>query len=187
MMTAHHRRNLMHPISRTARLAGLIAALALVASVAVGCSSGGSASITVTDPWARASSAMAAAGAAYMTIQNTGSAADALIGASSPAAKTVEVHETVVMGSPAPSASDGMGMGSPLPSASGEAGGGMMGMQPIARLEIPAGGTVELKPGSYHIMLIDLNQELKAGDTIEITLKFEKAGDVKVTAAVRES
>ena len=66
-------------------------------------------------------------------------------------------------------------------------GGGMMGMQPIARLEIPAGGTVELMPGSYHIMLIDLKQELKAGDKIEITLTFEKAGEVKVTAEVRES
>ena len=65
--------------------------------------------------------------------------------------------------------------------------GGMVGMQPIERLEIPAGATVELKPGSYHIMLIGLKQELKAGETIEITLTFEKAGDVKVTAEVRES
>jgi copper(I)-binding protein len=64
---------------------------------------------------------------------------------------------------------------------------GMMGMRPIARLEIPAGGSVELKPGGYHVMLIDLNQELKAGDKIEITLKFEKAGEIKVTAEVRES
>jgi copper(I)-binding protein len=127
---------------------------------------------------------MYAAGAAYMTIQNTGTTADALTGASSAAAKTVEVHETVVLGSPSPAPSDGMG--SPAPSASGDTG-GMMGMQPIARLEIPAGGTVELKPGSYHIMLIGLNQELKAGDKIEITLKFEKAGEVKVTAQVRES
>ena len=60
-------------------------------------------------------------------------------------------------------------------------------MQPVARLEIPAGGSVELKPGSYHIMLIGLKQDLKAGDTIEITLTFEKAGEVKVTAEVRES
>jgi hypothetical protein len=125
---------------------------------------------------------MAAAGAAYMVIENSGSEADALTGAASPAAKTVEVHETVAMESAAPSDA----MGSPMPSASGETG-GMMGMQPIARLEIPAGGSVELKPGSYHIMLIGLNQELKVGDKIEITLTFEKAGDVKVTAEVRES
>ena len=64
--------------------------------------------------------------------------------------------------------------------------GSMLGMQRIERLEIPAGATVELKPGSFHLMLIDLTQELKAGETIEMTLSFEKAGDVKVTAEVRE-
>jgi periplasmic copper chaperone A len=156
---------------RLSRLGGLLTAALVVASVAAGCSSGG-ASIIVSDPWARASSAMASAGAAYLTIENTGSAADALIGASSPAATTVEVHETVVMGSPAPGASGDSGM---------------MGMQPVKRLEIPAGGTVELKPGSYHIMLIGLKQDLKVGDSIEITLTFEKVGEIKVTATVRES
>ncbi len=161
----------MTPVRRLTRLGGLFLAALVVASIAVGCSSG-SPSIVVADPWARASSAMGSAGAAYMTIQNTGAAADALIGASSPAATTVEVHETVAMGSPAPGASGD---------------GGMMGMQPVARLEIPAGGSVELKPGSYHIMLIGLKQDLKPGATIEITLAFEKAGEIKVTATVRES
>jgi hypothetical protein len=85
-----------------------------------------------------------------------------------------------------PAATDGMG-GMESPAASDGMGGGTMGMRPIDRLEIPAGGTVELKPGSYHIMLIGLNQELKPGDKIEITLTFEKAGEVKVTAEVRES
>jgi hypothetical protein len=163
----------MTPARRLSRLGGLLIAALVVASVAAGCSSGGgTAEVKATDAWARASSAMASAGAAYMTIENTGSAADALIGASSPAATTVEVHETVVMGSPAPGAS---------------ADGGMMGMQPVKRLEIPAGGTVELKPGSYHIMLIGLKQDLKVGDSIEITLTFEKVGEIKVTATVRES
>ena len=158
-------------LNRLTRLGGPVLAALVVASVAAGCSSG-SASIVVADPWARASSATASAGAAYMKIENTGSAADALIGASSPAATTAEVHETLAMGSPAPDASGD---------------GGMMGMQPIARLEIPAGGSVELKPGSYHIMLIGLKHDLKPGDTIEITLKFEKVGEIKVTATVRES
>jgi len=158
-------------LTRLTRLGGLLLAALVVASVAAGCSSG-SASILVADPWARASSAMASAGAAYMKIENTGSAADALIGASSPAATTAEVHETLAMGSPAPGASGD---------------GGMMGMRPIARLEIPAGGSVELKPGSYHIMLIGLKHDLKPGDTIEITLKFERVGEIKVTATVRES
>lgn len=171
--------------TRFARLGGLLAATLLVASVVAGCGAGG-ASIKVSEPWARASSMMAAAGAAYMTIENTGSAADALIGAASPAAKTVEVHETVAMDGEMPAATDGMG-GMESPAASDGMGGGTMGMRPIDRLEIPAGGTVELKPGSYHIMLIGLNQELKPGDKIEITLTFEKAGEVKVTAEVRES
>ena len=160
----------MPPVRRLTRLGGPVLAALVVASVAAGCSSG-SASILVADPWARASSAMASAGAAYMKIENTGSAADALIGASSPAATTAEVHETVVMGSPAPGTSGD---------------GGMMGMQPVKRLEIPAGGTVELKPGSYHIMLIGLKQDLKVGDSVEITLTFEKVGEIKVTATVRE-
>ena len=73
-----------------------------------------------------------------------------------------------------------------MPAASaGMSSGGMMGMQKVDRVEVPAGGKLELKPGSYHIMLIGLNQELKVGDKIDITLKFEKAGDVKVTAEVR--
>jgi len=151
----------MSPVRRLGRLAGVAAAALVVAGLAAGCSSGGgSAAVSVAEAWARASSAMAAAGAAYMKIENTGSEADALLGAASPVAETVEVHETVAMEEPA--ATDGMG-------------GGMMGMRPIARLEIPAGGSVALEPGGYHIMLIGLKQELKAGETIEITLTDRKS------------
>ena len=161
----------MSRIQLPARVGALAVAALVAATLVAGCSSGGS-SMKVSGAWARASSAMAAAGAAYMTIENSGSAADALVGASSPAAKTVEVHETVQMGTPAPGAS---------------ADSGMMGMQPIARLEIPAGGTVELKPGSYHLMLIDLNGDLVVGTTIENTQTIEKAGPLTVTAEGRES
>ena len=59
--------------------------------------------------------------------------------------------------------------------------------RPIAGVDIPAGGTLELKPGGYHIMLINLKQELKVGDKIELTLTFEKAAPIVVTAEVRES
>ena len=172
----------------TARLVPVLA-LALV----VAACGGGSGGIKVSDPWARNSPMVASAGAAYMVIENSGSAADALIGASSTVAKSTEVHETVEMpaGSAAPmgsaAASGGMGGGMESPAASGGMStGGMLGMRPVDRVEIPAGGKLELKPGSYHIMLIGLNQELKVGDKIEITLKLEKAGDVKVTAEVRQ-
>ncbi len=164
--SAREARMSRNPVRRPA--AWLVPALALALALVVAACGGSGGGIKVTDAWARNSSAVAAAGAAYMIIENAGSAADALIGASSTVAKATEVHETVEM----PAASDGTSSG-------------MMGMQPVSRVEIPAGGKLELKPGSYHIMLIGLNQELKAGDTIEITLKLEKAGEVKVTVEVR--
>lgn len=113
-----------------------------------------------------------------MVIENTGSAAEALIGGSSPVAKVVEVHETYLVEAASPDASA-------MPQASNGVGGVMMGMRKIDRLEIPAGGTMELKPGSYHVMLIELTSELTVGQKIELSLKFEMAGDVKVTAEVR--
>lgn len=155
---------------RAHRLVVPFIALALALATLAGCSSpgasGGAVGIAVTDAWARPSSMSASAGGAYMVIANTGDEADVLVGASSPAAGTVEVHETYAMGSPAAS-------------------GGMMGMRPIPRLEIPAGSTVELKPGGYHVMLIGLVADLEPGSTIQITLRFEKAGEVAVTAEVR--
>ena len=163
---------------------------AVIASLAAGCSGGGTGggqsgpAITVTDAWARNSPMVANAGAAYMVIGNEGTSADALIGAASPVAATVEVHETVAM-APSPAESGGMGMASPAPGASMGAGGGMLGMQKVDRVEIPAGGSVELKPGGIHVMLIDLQQDLVVGQSIEITLTFEQAGEVKVNAEVR--
>ena len=62
---------------------------------------------------------------------------------------------------------------------------GSMGMRPVARLEIPAGGSVALQSGSYHIMLIGLTKPLAAGETVELTLLFEKAGAITVRAEVR--
>ena len=153
----------------------------LAIALLVAACSGSAGGIKVTGAWARSSPARASAGAAYLVIENPGSAADALIGASSPAARTVEVHETVDLGSAAPA-------GSGMPAASGGmSSGGMMGMRKVDRVEIPAGGRLELKPGSYHLMMIGLTRDLKAGDTIELTLTFEKAGEMKVTAEVRAS
>ncbi|HQV56683.1 MAG TPA: copper chaperone PCu(A)C [Ilumatobacteraceae bacterium] len=59
-------------------------------------------------------------------------------------------------------------------------------MRKIDSLDIPAGTAVELKPGGYHVMLIGLVKPLVAGSNVELTLTFEKAGDVKVTVPVRD-
>jgi hypothetical protein len=174
-----------------------LATLLVVAVIAGACSSGSgsgsasSGSIEISGAWARTSPMVAGAGAAYMVIKNTGSEADTLVAASSPAAKTAEVHETyVVEASPEASMDGGTGgMESPAASMGGgmsSGSGAMMGMRKIDSLEIPANGSVELKPGSYHIMLLELVAPLKAGDKIDITLTFEKAGDVKVTADVKD-
>ncbi len=183
--------NRIHPGRVMARLA-LVLAVALLAAA---CSGGSGSGLKLTDPWARTSPMVAGAGAAYMVIENSGTAADALLGGKSDVAKAVEVHETYELASAAPMASEmpaessDMGgtespvaSGMPVPSLGT---GAMMGMRKIDKLEIPAGGKVELKPGGYHILLIELTRELKVGDKVEITLTFEKAGDVKVTAEVR--
>jgi periplasmic copper chaperone A len=118
--------------------------------------------IVTSGAWSRSSPKMANAGALYVVIENQGNQADRLIGASSPAAKTAEVHESFMDAN------------------------GVMGMRPLAGgLEIPAGGKVELKPGGYHVMLIDLVKPLEVGSKITITLKFEKSGETTVEAEVR--
>ncbi|HYN47589.1 MAG TPA: copper chaperone PCu(A)C [Candidatus Nanopelagicales bacterium] len=188
----------MNIATHASRAMGRLVPIVVIALLVAACGGGGAsaAGIKVTEPWARTSPMIAGAGAAFMIIENSGSAADALVSAKSDVAKAVEVHETYVMASEAPMASEmpaesgAMGgaespMASAMPAASGATGNTMMGMRKIDKLDIPAGGKVELKPGSYHIMLIELVRELKVGEKVEITLTFEKAGDVKVTAEVR--
>lgn len=100
--------------------------------------------------------------AAYMVIRNTGSEPDKLIAASTDVAKTVELHTVVEEG-------------------------GMMRMRQVeGGIEIPANGEVVLKPGGFHVMLIGLTRDLNAGDKVQLTLTFEKAGQIPVTAEVRQ-
>jgi periplasmic copper chaperone A len=99
-------------------------------------------------------------GAVYVAISNHGSQPDALVAAVTEAATSVELHETVDQG-------------------------GKMVMRPLPKFDVPAGGKLEMKPGSYHIMLLRLKQDLKPGDTVNLTLTFEKAGLVSVHAPVK--
>jgi copper(I)-binding protein len=174
----------MH-LSLPARLAALLAVVVIAGACSSGSGSAGAGKIEISGSWARTSPMVEGAGAAYMTIKNTGGAADTLVGASSPAAKSTEVHETYVV-EESPAASMGGGMASPAASSGMGSGSPMMGMRKIDSLEIPAGGSVELKPGSYHLMLLELTAPLKAGEKIDITLTFKNAGEVKVTADVKD-
>ena len=118
--------------------------------------------LVLNNAWSRATPRGAKVGGGYLIVDNKGSTADKLIGGSSPAAGKVEVHE--------------MAMNN-----------GVMTMRPVKDgLSIPAGKSVSLAPGGYHLMLMDLKAPLKKGDKIPVTLKFEKAGDVNVTLDVRD-
>jgi hypothetical protein len=64
-------------------------------------------------------------------------------------------------------------------------GGDTMTMRQVSSIELPAGQTIRLQPGGFHVMLIDLKHGLKAGDKLSLTLRFERAGTRKVTAEVR--
>jgi hypothetical protein len=150
--------------------------------------------IEVTGVWARTSASVATAGAVYLTITNGGDADDALLSASvdpSVAAKT-EVHETVEAASDTMSTDTTMGEESSETTEGGDMStettmaGGMMTMQPVDRIPVPAGESVALEPGGYHIMLMELAAPLEVGSTIEVTLVFEAAGEVVVTAEVRD-
>ena len=127
------------------------------------------ADVAVRDAWARTTPAGARMGALYLTLESP--AGDRLVGAevSRSVAAATEIHETVVV-------ADSTGSG----------GGDRMMMRPVAFIELPPGEAVQLKPGGYHIMLLDLKKPLKAGTHVKLTLILEKAGKRTLTATVRD-
>lgn len=196
--------------SLTRATIGLVAVtLAAVGLVACGDDSDDSADTTTTEPtsvdvtvadvWARPVEDLTAkdTSAIYMVI-TAGAEGDSLVKASVPSdvAGTVELHETVAADgaeSMEGESMEGDSMESTTTAMSGDSmatettmGGGMMSMQPVEAIEVPANGSVALEPGGFHIMLLDVKKVLAVGDTIEVTLTFEKAGEVQATAEVRE-
>lgn len=117
--------------------------------------------IAIDQPWSRATPAGAKVGGGYLRITNNGKETDRLIGGSFPIASRVEVHEMAMEGD-------------------------VMRMKQVqGGLEIKPGASVELKPGGYHLMFMDLKSPLTEGQTVKGTLVFEKAGAVEVEYSVR--
>jgi periplasmic copper chaperone A len=117
-------------------------------------------SLHIVHPWARATPKGASVGGGYMKITNNGTVADRLVGGSSPVAGRFEIHEMSVEQ-------------------------GVMRMRLLKDgLEIKPGQTVELKPGSFHVMLIDLKQSIVEKQRFKGTLIFEKAGTLEIEYAV---
>lgn len=142
--------------------------------------------IEITGAWARTSPAMATMGAAYMTIMSMDD--DRLVAAAvdSSIADHAEVHEVVMAESSDMSSSmdhSGMDMGSDTTMAMSS---GEMVMREVDGVDIEAGEMLMLKPGGYHVMIIDLAAPLEIGQTFDVTLTFDKAGDVVVPVEVRD-
>jgi copper(I)-binding protein len=145
--------------------------LGLLLILLVSCTAQPQNPISVQNAWARATtdampmeqnhnSMGGKTSAIYMVIYNQTNQDDRLIGAKTSIAETVEIHETRMEND-------------------------IMRMQKVDGVEIPANGKVELKPGGYHIMLINLKQDLKAGEKVPFTLVFEKNGEINLEAEIR--
>lgn len=146
----------------------MAAAFALVLSIATPASAhehmkmAKAGDLVISDFWARATPPSAKTGAAFMVIKNTGATDDVLIGAASSIAKDTQIHETQMEG-------------------------GVMKMRHVGKIAIPAGGMATLKPGSFHIMFVGLHKPVKEGDTIALTLTFEKSGSVELMVKAQKS
>ena len=119
--------------------------------------------IAVSQPWSRETAPGQAAGGAFMTITNSGTADDRLIGGSSSVVGEVQVHNVTL--------TDGVMRMRQLPDG----------------LAIPAGETVTLAPGGYHLMLMRLTQPIERTGPVPLTLEFERAGAIEVTLAVQSA
>ena len=145
-------------------LLGGLAAIALTLTFALSPTAGHAADsqaapITVADAWARASAGMAKAGAAFMTIKNTG-ADDKLVAASADVSDRVELHTHIHDGD-------------------------VMRMRKVDAIDVPANGEAVLAPGGYHIMFLGLKAPLKEGETFPLTLTFEHGGKITVDVTVK--
>jgi copper(I)-binding protein len=141
------------------RLAG-IALLATVMSAPLHAEDVTAGNLVISQPWSRATPGGAKVAGGYLTIENKGTAPDRLLTGSTGFSRKLEIHE--------------MAMNN-----------GVMTMRPLdAGVTIEPGKTVKFAPGGYHLMFLELNRALKQGETVPVTLTFEKAGEVKVSFSV---
>ena len=142
----------------------LLAVATVVAAVVLAaCGASGAAKPTAENVWGHASPGMADTGAFFMVLRNPSNQADKLTSARTDVCGVVEWHEMYMKED------------------------GTMGMRPVTggAIEVPAGGSVELKPGGLHVMCLQKKGEFQAGTKIPLTLVFEKGGELKTEAEIR--
>lgn len=159
----------------------LLVLLTLLSAVLLAGCGASAPQVAVNDPWVRAAvmtgmathggtpamdhggdmKPMGGTSAAYMTLVNSGGTPDRLVAASTDVAELIELHESKMVDN-------------------------VMQMAPVpGGIAVPANGQVELKPGGLHVMLIGLKRDLAAGETVRLTLSFERAGTITVDVPVR--
>lgn len=119
-------------------------------------------SITIADPWSRATAPGAANGACFFVATNAGAEADRIVAAASPVAQKAELHTHRQED-------------------------GVMKMRQVEAIEVKPGEPATLRPGGLHVMLMGLKEPLKQGATFPVTLTFAKAGPVTVEVTVKEA
>ncbi|HEX8988559.1 MAG TPA: copper chaperone PCu(A)C [Rhodocyclaceae bacterium] len=135
--------------------------LALSMALSAAAFAAGSAdSVQVLNPYVRATPPGAKATGAFMTLKNDGAADAKLVKAESAAAKLVQLHSHVDVG-------------------------GVMQMREVPAIDVKAKGETQLKPGSFHIMLIDPAAQLKPGDKVNFTLRFADGSSKQIEAPVK--
>jgi len=143
---------------RTAPLAAAAALLAAAAPALADVHVTPLGPLRIERPWTRAAG-QGGQGAGYMVIRNTAAQPDRLVAASSPAAPRVELHTHIRDGE-------------------------VMRMREVPHIDIPANGHASLQPGGLHLMFIGLSRPLNQGESVPVTLRFERAGEVTVNLRV---
>ena len=142
------------------RIVSHVTALLLFGWLSPAAAEGGA--LSVEGAWARASIGGSKVSAVYLVVANRGEAADRLVGAETGRAARAMIHRSVV--------EDGVAK-----------------MRHAAAVVVPPGGSVRLEPGGLHVMLTGVAPPLEAGESIPVTLVFERAGRLALSVPVRKS
>ncbi len=146
---------------RTATLTALFAGLLTAGSAALA-ATGAAERVSVVDPYVRLAPPGAQATAAFMVLRNDADKDTALVKVENPLSKLTELHNHI---------NDG----------------GVMKMRPVKSIEIKAKGEAALKPGGYHVMMIELKAPMKEGDTVPLTLQFADGSTKRVEAKIMKA
>jgi len=117
--------------------------------------------VQILNAWARPAPEAGGTTAVYFRIVNAGDRPDRLVGGESPAAEIMEIHRTMMDGD-------------------------VMQMMPVSGIDLAPGETVDFEPGGFHVMLIGLSGSLQPGESVALILWFEQAGEIRVSAEVRQ-